>query len=233
VTHPLTDTHSVLLAMSITPPLMGTFTDGFVRPEDMGDEQDGIPQSSALFSSERRIVTGFQNRKNMICIEANRFPSGYGALLETIKNIHESYRYLAIHRLSMDEKQKTFFITVKGNGSRYCMYRKGFHTSNRVYFCMNLKRSRIHMHCFDADCKRDHAANPISRALSITDRHRIATGFELPSTLERPTISPVLAVGEEPSSVVAADTPQSRLASKTSAWEAKRLAYNQSMLNAQ
>lgn len=228
VVQALVGTYAVLLDMSIIPASMGPLTTGFCRPEDMGDEQDGIPQSASLFSSERRVLTGLSRRKNMVYVEASRFPSGYGALLETIKNIHESYKYLAIHRLSMDEKQRMFFITVKGSGSRYCMYRNGFHSSNRVYFCLNLKRGRLHMHCFDPDCKRDHASTPVIRSLSMIDRLRISTGFELPDTIDRPTISPVVSGSD--------DKPASRattLESKQSVWESKRLAYSQSILNTQ
>jgi hypothetical protein len=211
-------TIAVLEKMSITPTSMGAFTHGFCRPCDMGDEHDGIPKSDALFSSERRIVNGFQRRKNTEPVDPTRFPSGYHALLQTIQNIHESYKYLAIHKLSIDEKKRTFLITVKGSGSRYCLYRNGFHSSNRVYFCLNLKRGRIHAHCFDPDCKRDHVNTPVIRSLSRVDIHRITTGFGIVTTTERPTISPI--VGLEPMSAPPVAQP-----TKKSIWEEKQRAY--------
>lgn len=211
------DTHSVLCAMSITPRIMGSFTPGFARPFDMGDEHDRIPQSDILFTSERRVLNGVQRRKNTESVDPSRFPDGYQFLLQTIKRIDLAYQYLAIHKLSLDTTQRTFFITVKGSGSRYCMYRKGFHSSNRVYFILDLKHSRLHVHCFDPDCKRDRVARPVTRALSMIDRHRICTGFELSNTSERPTLSPIVGMEEIP--------PPPVELSKVSVWEAKQRAY--------
>jgi hypothetical protein len=59
----------ILVEMSITPSRMGTFTSGFSRPVDMGDEHDAIPRSDALFPLERRVVSGFQRRKNNTSLE--------------------------------------------------------------------------------------------------------------------------------------------------------------------
>jgi hypothetical protein len=211
-------TFMVLDKMRITPTSMGAFTHGFCRPCDMGDEHDGIPQSDALFTAERRIVNGFQRRKNTVPVDLTRFPSGYQALLQIIHNIHESYQYLAIHKLSVDEKKRTFLITVKGSGSRYCMYRNGFHSSNRVYFCLDLKRGRIHAHCFDPDCKRAHVNTPVIRSLSRADTYRINTGFGIVTTIERPTISPIVALEAQP-------TPLDVQPTKKSIWEEKQRAY--------
>jgi hypothetical protein len=212
-------THMVLTHMRITPSSMGSFTRGFCRPIDMGDEHDGIPKSDALCIAERRIVNGFGRRKDTVPVDISRFPSGYHALLQTIQNFHESYKYLAIHKVSVDEKKRTFFITVKGSGSRYCMYRNGFHTSNRVYFCLNLKRGRIHAHCFDPECKRDIVKTPVIRSLKMSDAYRITTGFGIPLTVERPTISPIVDIVEVvPTSIVVKPT-------KTSIWEEKQRAY--------
>jgi hypothetical protein len=217
-------TYAVLTTMSITPTHMGTFTDGFQRPADMGDEHDGIPQGDALFPVERQAVKGFQRRKNTVPVNVSRFPSGYHAILQALQNIHEAYRYLAIHKVIMDEKKRTFLITVKGNGSRYCLYRNGFHSSNRVYFCLDLKRGSVATFCFDPDCKRAHANKPVKRTVSLVDRHRIAEGFGIPETLRRPTISPIIE-HEAPAVVPPVPSAPQVQVSKLSVWEEKQRAY--------
>jgi hypothetical protein len=212
------DTYSVLIAMSITPSCMGTFTNGFHRPDDMGDEHDQIPQSDAMFTAERSVVKGIQRRKNTVIVDCARFPAGYQALLHAIQNIHSSYQHLAIHKLSVDAKKRSFIITVKGRGSRYCIYRSRLHASNRVYFCLNLKHSRIHVLCFDPDCKHDTVNTPVTRSLSMMDKHRITTGFEMQEIKDRPTISPFVSVSVPTAPVLEPE-------SKTTIWKEKQRLY--------
>jgi hypothetical protein len=114
------------------------------------------------------------------------------------------------------------------------MYQNGVHSSNRVYFCLDVKRARIQVHCFDPDCKREHAKTPIKRALTLIDKHNLTTQFGLPDTLARPRISPV--VGEEASGpVVTPITPLAPLVQmsatelKKHRWEEKRRMYQSSV----
>ena len=212
---------AVLTEMSITPSCsqIGTFTDGFCRPVDMGNENDVIPRSDTL-PSKRSVQRGLQRRKNNLSLELSKYPSGCRTILQIIKRVNDSYRFLTIHKLSVDEQKRFFLINVKGSGSRYCMYKKGVHSSNQVYFCLDVKRARIQVHCFDPDCKRDHVKTPVDRALTLTENYNLTAQFGLLDTRTRPKMSPI--TGEE---VV----PQVQLVPliqmKRLKWEEKRRMY--------
>ena len=210
---------AVLHQMSITPTTMGQFTQGFVRPVDMGDKDDRIPQSDIVFPSEKRQITGFNKRKNSEDVNMHTHVEGYHALIGTLKNIHSEYAHVAIHKVSMNRAQQTFLVTVKGNGSRYCMYKTCAHNSNRVYFVINMKAGRVQMYCFDRDCRRDFAASPIVRTVSTVDRHNITRAFGLKPSSERPTITP-----PQSSSPVVVVSPPNPV-TKRELFERKRQAY--------
>ena len=218
----------VLMEMSIVPKVMGIFTPGFTRPSDMGDEHDVIPNDSIVFPSEKRIVNGFDRRKNTVQMNHSKFPDGFKSILSCIVGIHECYKHIAIHKLSMDEDKKVILVTVKGKGSRYCMFTKKFHNSNRVYFVFGLKRSYIQVNCFDPDCRKEHSDKPLRRSLSLMDKYRILDGFGIPNTMVRPTISPVVDVHhlskpDSPGPVVV-----DSVLKKRRMWEEKRKLYLQS-----
>jgi hypothetical protein len=185
---------NVLTEMSITPHEMGVFTDGFFQPEDMGDAHDIIPRSDTI-SSKCRAVNSFQRRKDNSSLELGEYPSGCQTILGILKRVHLNYRFLAIHKIMVDKKQRSFLITVKGSGSRFCMSRNAVHNSNKIYFCIDVKRARIRVHCYDPDCKRDHGKARVERALTLVDKYSLSTQFGLASTLTRRTISP--STGEE------------------------------------
>jgi hypothetical protein len=220
---------TVLKETSITPSRIGTFTDGFRRPLDMGDEHDVIPQSGVLFPSKHRAVSGFQPRKNNTPLKLSDYSTGCRTILEIIKRVHVNYQCLAIHRISVDPKTQSFLINVKGNGSRYCMYRKRVHSSNGVYFCLDAKRARIRVLCFDPDCKRDHAKAHIERALSLVDKYSITTQFELRNTRTRPTVAQcvplVQLVPLVPQVPLIPLEPVQQIQMKKLKWEEKRRMY--------
>jgi hypothetical protein len=220
-------TCEVLMGMSIVPTQMGDFTQGFLRPNDMGDDRDMIPIADILFPVERRTVCAQHRRKNLIRVPMSIYPAGYSALLNIMTRMHEEYRHIAIHYVSMDTQKKTFLINVKGKGSRYCPYKGVHHHSNRIYFTLNLLRARIHVHCFDPECKK-HKDFPdlLVRSMSLVDKYNVTRGFGLPDTSNRPTISPIvhemtkpLAVVIPPTEVVVTVDEKKRL------WEEKRRLY--------
>jgi len=183
---------AVLTEMSITPRRMGTFTDGFYRPIDMGDENDVIPQSDTLLSKSR-AVSAFQCRKNTLSLELGDYPNGCQTILDMIKGMDDRYSGVAIHILSIDKKKRSFMISVKGRGSRYCMYKNGVHSRNRVDFCLDVKRGRIQAHCSDPDCKQEPGETPlVTRPLTRMDKFRITTQFGLEDTQTRTTLGPPL-----------------------------------------
>ena len=122
-------------------------------------------------------------------IDLTRNPKGYQTLLQTITPIHTAYAHVAIHKVFLDTKRRMFIVVVKGNGSRYCQYRLTTHTSNRVFFCVNLMRGRIYTHCFDPECKRRYGTTPLSQPLSRQDKSRLTADFALPETSTRPTLT--------------------------------------------
>ena len=184
---------AVLSEMSITPGQMGTFTNGFCRPEDMGDGHDVMPQSDTL-SSRRRDTSGFPCPKNSLSLELGDYPNGYQTILEIIKRMNDNYRFLAIHRISVDTKKRSFLVSVKGRGSRYCMYSNQVHTSNNVYFCVNVKRARIQVHCSDPDCKQEHAKTPmVERGITLAEKYNITAKFGIENTRTRWTMSSITA----------------------------------------
>ena len=188
LTQALRGVQAVLSEMSITPSQMGAFTGGFCRPVDMGDEHDTIPESARLLS-ECSVVRGFQRRKNSLSLELGEWGSGCQTILAIIKRLHDNYSFLSIHRLFVDKKKRSFLITVKGSGSRYCMYRDGVHRTNRIYFSLDLKRARIKVHCLVPDCKRDHDKPLVERALTLVEKYQITAQFGLLDTRKRPEIS--------------------------------------------
>ena len=218
--------HAILKETSITPSSIGTYTSGFCRPLDMGDEHDAIPKSDVLLRSKRRAVSGFQPRKNSTPLKLSDYSRGCLTILEIIKRFHANYQFLAIQRISVDETTQSFFITVKGDGARYCMYRKRVHSSNGVYFRLDVKRFRIQVHCFDPDCKRDNAKAQIVRPLSLVEKYSISTQFELPGTRTCPTMSsaevPLLPL-----------VPMSLIQTKKQKWEEKRQLYQSSGVGGQ
>lgn len=193
LSHLLHGTCEVLMGMSIVPTQMGNFTQGFLRPVDMGDDRDMIPIADILFPAERRAVSSLHRRKNTVRVTLSTYPLGYSMLLNMIVNMHEEYRHIAIHYVSLDPLKRSFLINVKGKGSRYCPYKGLHHHSNRVYFSLNLARARLNVHCFDPDCKKhNHFPNLLVRSLSQVDKYSITHGFGLPDKSNRPTISPVV-----------------------------------------
>jgi hypothetical protein len=169
----------VLAGMSITPSRMGTFTDGFCRPVDMGDDNDTIPRSHGL-ASENRAFSAFQCRKNSQSLELGDYPNGCQTILDIIKRMNENYNYLAIQKLCVDKNKRTFLISVKGSGSRFCIYKKGTHKNNRLYFSVDVNRARIEARCFDPDCKREHAETPtVELALNLMETSEVTTQFGL------------------------------------------------------
>lgn len=207
------NTLECLQAMSITPSQMGMFTPGFVRPPDMGDEHDKIPQADVVFPAERRVVRNFDRRKDSVVLPAQKYAEGYRVIREILSGVQPEFAHIAIHRVSMDARSQTFLVTVKGKGSRFCVYQGRCHQSNRVYFCVNLRHSRVQIHCFDPDCRRD---NVRMQTITLVDDHRLRMAFGLPISMPRPTISPI-----PTSDPGVADTHEA----KRQAWEEKRKAF--------
>ena len=228
----LEGTLTILQETSIIPAQMGLIPDGlFHRPLDMGDEHDNIPISDTLFPVERRTVTGYQKRKNSVQLDLGDHVAGCRALLQILRRVHDRYLHLAIHRITLDSKARTFFITVKGCGSRFCMYRSAVHNSNRIYFSIDIRRARVRAHCFDVDCKREHSGCPIERALTLSDKYSLTRGFGLSDPTPRPTISPAV-VEEEGGGMqlvvlpaVLPPTPTVVAATKREIWLEKRRVY--------
>ena len=171
------DVYTILTETSIVPATMGGFTPGFCRPADMGDIHDVIPQSDIMFASERRVLGNLGRRKYTSAVELRQHPAGYRAILDVLVTVHAAYRHLAIHKVVVDESKHAFIVTVKGNGSRFCLYRNEMHQSNRAYFWINISRGCLHVHCFDPDCKKQHAKQPITRVLTRTQKHQLLTAF--------------------------------------------------------
>jgi hypothetical protein len=221
---------AILTETSITPSQMGTFTNGFCRPVDMGDGHDAIPRSDTLES--HRAVSAFQCRKNSLSLELGDYPNGGQTILEIIKRINAQYSFVAIHRLSVDRKKRSFMISVKGSGSRYCMYKNGVHNSNRVYFCVDVKRARIQAHCSDPDCKREHAKDQlVERTLTLGEKFNLTTQFGLKDTQIRRTMSPITA--EEVVLVPRIQMSEAEIKrQKRQQWEEKRQKY-QSLIDGQ
>ena len=155
---------------------MGTFTDGFCRPVDMGDEQDTIPRSHGI-EWENRAFSGFQGRKDSETLELGDYPNGCKVLLDIIKRMDENYNYLAIQKLCAIKNKKLFLVSVKGRGSRFCMYKNGVHNSNRLYFSVDVKRARIEARSFDPECKREHTK--VEFVLTKVEKFKAITQFGL------------------------------------------------------
>ena len=211
----LGDTHAVLVNMSIIPEVMGTFNDElFIRPDDMGEELDVIPQAVALFPSEKRTLSGFQKRKSLEAADACMYPNGHLIIREVLKQVHESYLHLAIHNVCMNTKSKLLIVTVKGRGSRYCLYQKRDHNSNRVYFTIDTRKQTVTARCFDDDCKKEIVSKPIVRPLSFIHRHTLMKEFGFSTPRSRIATTAQVQTSTEP----AAKT-------KTEIYEEKRKAY--------
>ncbi len=198
----LQDTLAVLRGMSIIPPRMGEFTPGFTQPHDMSVTDGSGPSGACARASARGargagagtnasapLVQRFERQAHTDAIDLTRNPKGYQTLLQTITPIHTAYAHVAIHKVFLDTKRRMFIVVVKGNGSRYCLYRHTTHTSNRVFFCVNLMRGRIYTHCFDPECKRRYGTTPLSQPLSRQDKSRLTADFALPETSTRPTLT--------------------------------------------
>ena len=189
----LQGTLAVLRGMSIIPPRMGEFTPGFTPPHDMsvtdGPGPARGPSGARGTSASAPLVQRFERQPHTDAIDLTRNPKGYQTLLQTITPIHTAYAHVAIHKVFLDTKRRMFIVVVKGNGSRYCQYRLTTHTSNRVFFCVNLMRGRIYTHCFDPECKRRYGTTPLSQPLSRQDKSRLTADFALPETSTRPTLT--------------------------------------------
>lgn len=222
------DVRAVLTEMSITPSRMGTFTEGFCRPVDMGDEHDTIPRPGTLVS-ENRAFSAFQCRKNSESLELGDYPNGCQTFLDIIKRMNDNYRFLAIQRLCLDKKNRSFMISVKGSGSRYCMYKNGVHNNNLLYFCVDIRRARIQAHCSDPDCKREHGDAPrFERVLTMGEKFKVATQFGLKmsdSQMQRREH----VVSLPPRAPLIPPVQMSEKDIKTQRWEEKRRMYQSSM----
>jgi hypothetical protein len=96
-------------------------------------------------------------------------------ILSCIKNINPSYADVVIERVY--KNVKNYIITLNGKSSRYCLLKKDFHNSNRVYFKFYVKKNvtYIAFGCYDEECKNklkdqlcsDRYTWPIENNLSV------------------------------------------------------------------
>jgi hypothetical protein len=209
-----------LEATSIVPMQMGMFTSGFTRPVDMGDELDKIPDGDSLFPAERRLVSGFQRRKNLDSLSHGEHTQGFEYIRSIVARAHVEFQHLALHKVSIDRVKRSLLVTVKGKGSRFCPYKGNFHHSNRIYFSVQVKRARVQIHCFDADCRKGYGDKPISRVLTVTDCATLERDFKLPISVIRPSISPVVGLHDDSVNNVAVVAVDPR-----TLWEQRRAAF--------
>lgn len=156
-------TYSKLELMSIVPGTMGGFMDAMMNaPDDMGDHIDAIPdEDGVVFRAEKQIIRkNFSRRRDAPLAATNRLRC-FQVLTDLMSRISPMYQYVAIDSARYAERSRSILVLVKAKGSRYCMFRGGEHTSNRVYFVISLRgKPRIEQRCFDNGCRQTKSPPP-------------------------------------------------------------------------
>jgi phage-related protein len=141
--------------MSIIPTTMGLPAADFHRTPDMGDEKDRIPVDGIVFPSERQAVSGFKRRHD-ITIPMAITRDGCRILHNIITKTHAAYKHATIDldKVRYCSRAQTIRLDVRGCGSRHCLVKKDQHSSNRVFFVVNMRKSNIAVHCFKHACRQ-------------------------------------------------------------------------------
>lgn len=185
--------HLIMIETSIVCETPGMFTDGYSVPA-------GEPELSNVRQLKRKVSGGDKSKMKF----SNRVHQGAGAscdrrtginmtnsvgvmkiLYTIIKQYGNSYNdpRMVISKVTLT-KRNMLFINIKGAGAHFCRIRNALgheHSSNSIYFLINVQRGFIAQYCYDGDCKEVTKGNyplrlkqKLSAIIMMNLRHALA-----------------------------------------------------------
>jgi hypothetical protein len=161
-----------LRQMTIVAPPNSQLSPRFHMTVDM----ESVLQNNVARKPSKTTLTMKKTPRHATLINPRDTPNGHKVLRLILGRLHPDYSHVAVDRIHVD-KYKVMTISVKGRGSHSCPYVGREHTSNRIYFVLQLQQSTVSIKCYSRQCRA--LTNVITKPLTLVEKYELVQGFKI------------------------------------------------------